>query len=393
MVRQMIQDLHMLKEKNKYNCVFCSMLSPFVKMDNRYNFGPIESKGEKDKSFQSFSDSSPLIKGDKVSYSEAIQEVKKIIKSEESIHIDGLSTDLQSMYKIIDFAERYRASINHMCSDELNIFFSAFHKYGGSFVSFNELKNRADFVLVIGAKEKNFSSYFYRELNWNKQKEKNTIFFLDEVKINKNPSFCSDTIDQVNYLKSFLLNEGSSKDLKFKYLKEKFIKSKFPVVLANIKTKDYALVHSTFDFVRLMNKTTRMKIFNIFGSHNSGGFVNACVTKTGYPNAINFTEIGAVYEPNLISSEKQKKIKNLQFYVSNFEPDPNFLFFKKNIFIGHPNFVEKNKVDVFLPTTTPGLDADGLIVRSDNGGVLKLKKSFDSNYLSPIELIEEIQNN
>ena len=42
-----------------------------------------------------------------------------------------------------------------------------------------------------------------------------------------------------------------------------------------------------------------MKIFSIFGSHNSGGFVNACVTKTGYPNAISFTDIGAVYEPNL----------------------------------------------------------------------------------------------
>ena len=119
-----------------------------------------------------------------------------------------------------------------------------------------------------------------------------------------------------------------------------------------------------------------MKIFNIFGSHNSGGFVNACVTKTRFPNAINFTDTGPIYEPNLISIEKQKNTKNLQIYISNFEPDPNFIFFKKNIFIGHPSFAQKNKVDVFFPTKTPGLDTNGLIVRADSGGIFKLEKIF-----------------
>ena len=173
----MIQDLHMLKEKNKDSCVYCSMLTPFIKMGKGYSFAPMENKDEGNKSFQSISDSSPLVKGNKVSYKEALREVKKIIRLEESMHIDGFSTDLQSMYKVIDFAEKYRASINHMCSDELNIFFSAFQKYGGSFVSFNELKKRADFVLVVGARQEDFSSYFFKDLNWNKQKKRKNDFF------------------------------------------------------------------------------------------------------------------------------------------------------------------------------------------------------------------------
>ena len=86
-------------------------------------------------------------------------------------------------------------------------------------------------------------------------------------------------------------------------------------------------------------------------------------------------------------------MRNLQIYVSNFEPNPNFFFFKKNIFIGHPNFKQKKKVDVFFPTSTPGLDTNGLIVRSDNGGIFKLEKSFDSIYPTTIELIEDIQKN
>jgi hypothetical protein len=280
-----------------------------------------------------------------------------------------------------------------MCADELNIFFSVFQKHGGSLVSFNELKNRADFIIVIGAKRENFSSYFFRDLKWNKQKIKRTFFYLDDQKFDQNSSFCSNKIDEVNYLKLFFLEKNIPKNSKLKDLKEKFINAKFPVVIANIKNKDYALTYSIFDFVRFINKKKRMKIFNIFGSHNSGGFVNACVTKTGFPNAINFTDIGPIYEPNLISTEKQKNTKNLQIYISNFEPNPNFIFFKKNIFIGHPSFAQKNKVDVFFPTKTPGLDTNGLIVRADNGGIFKLEKSFNSNYLSNIELIENIQKN
>ena len=72
------------------------------------------------------------------------------------MHIDGLSTDFQSIQKIIDFAERYKSSINHMCADELNVYFSALQKYGGSFVSFNELKKGQTLLLLLVLKKKIF---------------------------------------------------------------------------------------------------------------------------------------------------------------------------------------------------------------------------------------------
>ena len=73
----MIQDLHMLKEKNRVNCIYCSMLDPFLKMDESHNFEYEEKKNKKKLSFESFSNSTPLIRGKKVSYSDAILEVKK----------------------------------------------------------------------------------------------------------------------------------------------------------------------------------------------------------------------------------------------------------------------------------------------------------------------------
>ena len=130
-----------------------------------------------------------------------MKEIKKIIKFEKSMHIDGLSTDFQSIQKILDFAEKYKSSINHMCADELNVYFSALQKYGGSFVSFNELKKRADFIIVVGAKEENFSSEFFNDLNWNKEKVRKKIFYIDDKKININSS--TNLIDQINFLKVF----------------------------------------------------------------------------------------------------------------------------------------------------------------------------------------------
>ena len=103
------------------------MLSPFIKMDKGYSFGPSEKK-DKRNHLLNFFPFNTIDKRRKSLLPEAIQEAKKIIKFEKSIHIDGLSTDLQSMYKIIDFAERYKSSIDHMCADELNIFFFSFSK-------------------------------------------------------------------------------------------------------------------------------------------------------------------------------------------------------------------------------------------------------------------------
>ena len=43
-----------------------------------------------------------------------------------------------------------------MCLDELNVYFSAMQKYGGSFVSFNELKKGQTLLLLLVLKRKIF---------------------------------------------------------------------------------------------------------------------------------------------------------------------------------------------------------------------------------------------
>ena len=69
------------------------------------------------------------------------------------------------------------------------------------------------------------------------------------------------------------------------------------------------------------------------------------------------------------------KYKDLQIYISSFESSPKIKYFKKNVFIGNPNLKDKFFFDVYIPTTTPGIDSEGLVVRSDGIKIIKLKKN------------------
>ena len=46
--------------------------------------------------------------------------------------------------------------------------------------------------------------------------------------------------------------------------------------------------------------------------------------------------------------------------------------------------------DIFIPTKTPGIDTDGIVLRSDGSKVIKLQKKFESNYLDNSELVDKI---
>ena len=74
------------------------------KVDNDFSFKPNHFNYKNKSSDKLTLEQTPLIKGKKSTYSEAVKEIKKIIKFEKSMHIDGLSTDFQSIQKIIDFS-------------------------------------------------------------------------------------------------------------------------------------------------------------------------------------------------------------------------------------------------------------------------------------------------
>jgi formylmethanofuran dehydrogenase subunit B len=112
--------------------------------------------------------------------------------------------------------------------------------------------------------------------------------------------------------------------------------------------------------------------------------------KSGFPGPLNFTDWGINYEPYELELSQVVKRKEVQFLISNFSNKSFDHKFEINISIGNPSLINKKMSDIFIPTKTPGIDTDGLVLRSDGSKVIKLQKKFKSNYIENSDLIDKI---
>ena len=330
------------------------------------------------------SDASPLIKGKKATLDEAIKLIKKKIQKKE-VHFSNVSCDLKTIDKIIEISEKKRFSINHSNQNEINNFYLPFQKFGGSVVSLNELKNRADLLIIFGDIEENTFKNFLDFLRWDKRKITDKVFCI----ASRGKKNFSNTI-VANDIFSFINNINKINYGNIGEISSRISRSNYPVF---ILSSSNALLTNEMIMRRLQSlnqENKNIRISRIGGLNNSAGFVNSCVMKSGFPGPLNFTDWGINYEPYELELSEVKKRKEVQFLVSNFSKKSFDHKFKINISIGNPSLDGKKMSDIFIPTKTPGLDADGLVLRSDGSKVIKLAKKFKSNYLESSELVEKI---
>lgn len=326
----------------------------------------------------------PLVNGKQVSFSSAIEHIKKII-SNNNLHFSGLSCDLKTIDKVIQISEKKRFSLSHINQNEINNYYSAFYKFGCSSISINEMKNRADTIIILGEMSKPLQKVLIKYLkNMNKILSRNVYFISSKKKSNfKNHIYKSDLygfINKLNDLNSF------KKDP----IVEKLLASKYAVCLI-ANTEDFLYTQLIFQaLMNINNKRDNLKVLKLNGTNNSGGYVNSCTVKSGFPGPLNFSDWGISFNPYEFSASEIIKRKNIQFSISNFSDKESFLEFKYNILIGNPNSIKKEFYDVFIPTKTPGVDCDGLVLRSDGVKVIKLKGNLNSDYFDNSQILEQV---
>ncbi|MEL0124402.1 MAG: hypothetical protein VW827_01905 [Alphaproteobacteria bacterium] len=330
------------------------------------------------------SDASPLIRGKKATLDEAIKLIKKKIQKKE-VHFSNLSCDLKTIDKVIEVSEKKRFSINHSNQNEINNFYLPFQKFGGSIVSLNELKNRADLLIIIGHIEEDTFKTFLDFLRWDKREISNKIFYVASKGKNNfsNTIIAKDIFSFINGINK--INYGNIGEIS-----KRISRSNYPVF---ILSSSNTLLTNEMVMRRLQSlnqENKNIKISRICGLNNSAGFVNSCVVKSGFPGPLNFTDWGINYEPYELELSKVKKRKEVQFSISNFSKKSFDHKFEINISIGNPSLDDRRVSDIFIPTKTPGIDTDGLVLRSDGSKVIKLPKKFKSNYVESSELVEKI---
>ncbi len=350
-------------------------------IDQLFIFGEIINP-RKMKDFNS--DATPLIKGKKATLDEAIKLIKKKIQKQE-VHFSNINCDLKTIDKVIEISEKKRFSINHSNQNEINNFYLPFQKFGGSVVSLNELKNRADLLIIFGDIEDDTFKTFLDFLRWDKRKISNKIFCVTSKGKKKfsNTIITKDTFSFINGINK--INHGNIGELS-----NRISRSNYPVF---ILSSSNTLLTNEVIMRRLQSlnqENKNIRISRIGGLNNSAGFVNSCVMKSGFPGPLNFTDWGINYEPYELELPEVKKRKEVQFLISNFSKKSFDHKFKINISVGNPSFDDKRISDIFIPTKTPGIDTDGIVLRSDGSKVIKLQKKFESNYLDNSELVDKI---
>tara|TARA_B100000989_G_scaffold295619_1_gene277068 strand:+ start:5211 stop:6260 length:1050 start_codon:yes stop_codon:yes gene_type:complete len=337
---------------------------------------------------------SPYVKGKSVSNQYALSLFKKLLKKSNGVHIDGLGCDLSAMNQIFMFAEKNLSSIDHYKNEYLYKFNSCLQTSRINFASKGEIKKRADLVIVIDENENNkFLDFILSGKTLNKKKK---ICFVTNKKvphslynyITLNNKSYTDFFDLIymNVLKSGLTNikTGSKK---YNELLKKIINCKYGTIIFNSEKKSMYFIQRIIDFVNLLNKEKKkFTLFHLNHDDNLAGAIQTSLWKTGFPLRVNFTEKGPIHNSFEYNSIYLKKTKDLQIFISCFNKNPKMNFFKKNIFIGAPDFKLKNKVDIFIPTKIPGLNEDGLVVRSDNVCIEKLIAKKKSSLMSVNEI-------
>ena len=254
------------------------------------------------------------------------------------------------MDKVIEISEKKRFSINHLNQNEINNFYLPFQKFGGSVVSLNELKNRADLLIIFGNIEENTFKTFLDFLRWDKRKISNKIFHVTSTykKIFSNTIIAKDIFSFINGINK--INYGNIGEIS-----KKISRSNYPVfILASLNT---LMLNETIlrKLQNLNQENKNVRISRICGLNNSVGFVNSCIMKSGFPGPLNFTDWGINYEPYELELSEVKKRKEVQFLISNFSKKSFEHKFKINILIGNPSLNNKGTSDIFIPTKTLGL--------------------------------------
>lgn len=342
---------------------------------------------------QSFSseyklDAAPLINGKIVGLNQALEKLNKTISERDSIHFDAMNCDQNSLSSIFDLAEFSRSSVNHQDGSEINSFYKALSIHGGSLISFNELKKRSDLIFFIGYFDFDLIKSFQNSIEWEKNKFNDCTYYFSGLKTKTPSKYPLNFFENFNELFDLVVNDKTN--AKFPSLNKQFAISKYPVFVLNPKNGSTE-INEIFKLSEKLNKMgKKIRLFKFSGENNSSGFVNACITKTGFPCSVNFSDWGAYHDPEYYTASVQNKLKSTQILFSNLTFSINYTKFKKNIFIGHPNFSDRRFFDIYIPVKTPGIDTDGLIVRSDGNAMLKLEKKIESNYPTIHHIINSI---
>jgi len=373
---------------------------------------------------QAVTDTSPRVDGKEVSLDAAVAKAASLLKNTNQPVIGGCATDVNGMRALLALADRSGAVVDNMNFTGARNNFLALQDSGWMNTTLAEVKNRCDFLLVVGVDLESFSPRFFERYLWNEES-----MFLDDtgkrevIYLGKAPSGNASTSpggqtasvfecaneelpDVVAVLRALVKGNPIRVDSvagiavsDLQGIADKLKAASYSVVTWAAGALAYSQAELTVQTLSEMikdinDKNTRSSGLPLGGKEGDQTANQVCGWTTGYPARTRFSSGFPEYDPYLndanflLSNGEADALVWVQAFNAKAVPPATDL---PTIVVGRSGMTFAKEPDVFIPVGTPGIDHVGHAYRMDNVVAIRLKKLRDSGLPSTSDVLNAIE--
>ena len=362
----------------------------------------------------------PRVAGKASTLQHALSTAAQILRRANAPLIAGLGTDVAGARAALELADRIGAVVDHMNMPAKLRNLVTLQNGGWITTTLAEVKNRADFVLVIGSGVVTRFPRFLQRVVWPKgsmfvgNAYKRKVFFLGEfsslnsdVPNHVKRLYCRhDALPRIVPALRALIN-GQRLDDNRLAARDVNILQEIVAAMAQATYGVIAWAAPDFDFpsgeltiqtlaelIKDLNKTIRFAGLPLGGSDGDFSSNGVQTWQTGFPLRTRYGKKGLDYDPYrygaaelLAAGEVDALLWISSFNAARLPPTAAL----PRIVLGPPSMKLADEPDVFIPVGTPGLHHGGHFIRADKVVVMRLAKLLENELPSVADAVDQIR--
>ncbi len=348
----------------------------------------------------------PRIHGKPSSLPQAIAAAAKLLSDAKAPLIAGLGTDVAGARAALALADRIGAVVDHMNMPAKLRNILTLQNGGWITTTLAEIKNRADFVLILGSNAlTRFPRFLERAVTpsdtlFHENSITRKIVFLGDVNAltEKLPSG-TQTLQASHHAfarlipalralaKGECVENFAVSDLKIlRELADDMRRARYGVIVWAAADFDFPhgelTIQTLAELIKDLNKTIRFAGFPLGGNDGDFSSNGTQTWQTGLPLRSRYGKNGLDFDPYRNGAEDllKQNLADALLWISSFRsshlpPDTAV----PQIVLGAPSTGLAREPDVFIPVGTPGIHHGGHFIRADKVVVMPLKKLIESD--------------
>ena len=353
----------------------------------------------------------PRLAGKPTTLDNAILAAAQILARAKAPLIAGFGTDVAGARATLALADRIGAVVDHMNMPAKLRNLLTLQNSGWITTTLAEVKNRADFILLIGSGVVTRFPRFLQRAVWPKDAmfggdpAQRKVIFLGETEALKMDLPASVTRLHCSHAALPRIVPALRALLNGQRVENTHLAASDIRILSDLATSmkqatygviawaapDFDFPHAELtiqtlaELIKDVNKTSRFAGFPLGGSDGDFSSNGVQTWQTGLPMRSRFSKNGIDYDPYRYATDKLLTANEVDalFWISSFDaarlpPATNL----PQVVLGPPSMTFTHEPDVFIPVGTPGIHHAGHFVRADKVVVMRLEQRVENSLAS-----------